>query len=255
MKRFVLLLVLAGCPAPVVSTDGGVEDAGVDGGTVITGEDAGYRTSGRHRLRWKRHRALQNDLAAALELGPDQVCTEIGGRTCATTGPLMLNDMLRAFGAENPEPYCAYLQASPTCRDQPLFDLTTPKGVHALSLGANDPFLGETFEPLREPGVTTPLALDRMVLSACGTRVALDAAGPPKVFTHLDLKSMVVTAESPGLREEFENLYRRLLARDARPDEVDALLELANAEPTLSGAELARLACYAIATTTEGVLQ
>lgn len=253
MRRLLLLLSLcvslAGCskspPESPPSSDGGVEDPG----------DAGFKPSARAQLRWKRYRTLQNDLAAALELAPEAVCTEVGGVPCATSGPVLLTDILRVNGIENPEAVCAYIQGQSTCADGPLIELQTPKGLHVMSLGGNNPFLGEQFDPLAEPGLTTPVAVDRLVLAACGERVRLDTVGPARVFTHLSLGAPSVRRDTPGAREQVGALYRLILARDPEPDEVDALLSMLDGDPAMSAADFARLSCYALASSTEFIFQ
>jgi hypothetical protein len=252
MRRLLLLLSLSlsmiGCskdpedppPDPVVEPEPDTEIS---------------KTSGRAQLRWKRYRTLQNDLAAALELAPDAVCTEVGGVPCATSGPVLLTDVLRVNGIDNAEAVCAYIQGRTTCADGALIELQTPKGLHVMSLGGNNPFLGEQFDPLAEPGLTTPVAVDRVVLSACGERVRLDVAGPARVFTSVDLSALTVRRDSAGVREQVTTLYRRILARDPEPAEVDALLSMLDGEPAMKATDFARLACYAIASSTEFIFQ
>ncbi len=143
--------------------------------------DAGPRA----RLRWRRFRALQNDLARALELKPEEVCHEADGSPCATTGPIRVTDYLiagRGVAPVDAAAECAARQGMATCDDATFMNVTTPKGVHVLALGGNEPFLGNTFQPLTAPGLTTPLALERMVASACAERVSRDATNEPQVF-------------------------------------------------------------------------
>jgi hypothetical protein len=192
-RAFLLLLLAAACPAPAPGPSPS-SDAGVDAGAEPS--DCGFATSTRQALRWKRHRTLQNDLARALALEPDALCEEVGGRPCATTGPVQLTDVLVAAGVQNVQATCAAVQRRSTCVDGPMLDLKTPKGVHVSALGGNEPFLGESFSPLAEPLLTTPLAVDRLVLEACGTRAERDAKGPALVFTRVDLASSRRAARS-----------------------------------------------------------
>ncbi|MDX2014624.1 MAG: hypothetical protein SFW67_30780 [Myxococcaceae bacterium] len=248
MKRALLLVtvVLTACPpAPPAEPDAG------DAGPAEV--DAGFATSSRAALRWKRHRTLQNDLTRALELTSDEVCREAGGRPCATTGPVMLVEVLESAGFANPTAVCAAVQGRGTCADAPLLELQTPKGVHVNALGGNEPFLGETFTPLASPLLTTPLSTDRMVLSACGARAAKDAAGPAVVFTEVDLAA-TLTPTSPGVRRQVERLFQRLLARDALPAEVDAVVSMLEG-PGMTGREFAQLSCFALGTSTEFLFQ
>ena len=212
----------------------------------------------RARLRWRRFRAVQNDLARALELNPDEVCSEANGAPCATVGPIRVKEYLssqRGVAPEDAEAECAALQGSASCDDAPYLAVTTPKGVHVLALGGNEPFLGNTFRPLAAPGLTTPLALERMVASACAERVARDANGVPKVFIHVDLSLAEVSSTTPGMAEQTIALYRRLLARDPTAEEVDIVVDTIDGTPPLNAEDAALSSCIAIATTTEVVFQ
>lgn len=251
MRRAGLLLVVvfAACPPVVPPGDGDAGPMEADAGAG----DAGFSTSTRQALRWKRHRTLQNDLSRALALTSDEVCQEAGGRPCATTGPVMLVESLEVAGIANPTAVCAAIQGRPTCTNAPLLELQTPKGVHVYALGGNEPFLGETFTPLAKPLLTTPIATDRLVLSACGARAAKDAAGPAAVFTEVDLAATLAPA-SPGVRRQVELLVQRLLARDASAAEVDAVVSMLDG-PGMTGREFSQLACFAIATSTEFLFQ
>lgn len=245
-----VLLLAPGCPTPVMEpspTPTPVVDAGGEP------QDAGFATSTRQALRWKRHRTLQNDLARALALEPDEVCREVGGRACATTGPVLLTDLLVAGGVQNVQATCAAVQRRANCVDGPILELQTPKGIHVSALGGNEPFLGESFTPLAEPLLTTPLAVDRFVLEACGTRAERDARGPAVVFTRFSLTAEV-SAGAPGVREQTADLFRRLLAREASATEVDAIVSMLDAAP-MGGRQFAQLSCFAIATTTEFLFQ
>jgi hypothetical protein len=240
----VSLLLFLACPATVPPKPAS------DGGDTV---DAGFATSSRVALRWKRHRTLQNDLAHALSLDPDELCVEAGGRACATTGPVLLTEVLAAGGIANPLAVCSFLQNSRTCNDGPMLELQTPKGVHVGALGGNEPFLGESFTPLSEPILTTPLAVDRYVLSACGVRAERDSRGPAVVFSGVDL-SASLTASAPGVRDMVKRLVQRLLARDANEAEVDAIVSMLDGSG-LPGAQFAQLSCFAIATSTEFLFQ
>jgi hypothetical protein len=172
--------------------------------------------SNRNDLQWKRHHAVQQDLMQALALDATQVCTELGERSCT-------------------------------------------EEVHLVPLGGHDPFGLGLYESLDEPLVTTPLALDRVVLSACGTRVDLDEAagqGSAVVFTALDLAAPAPAGDTDGFRLTVRDLYRRLLARDPAEAELEALRELTvdDAGTPVLGAEFAKMACFAIGTTTEFLL-
>lgn len=165
--------------------------------------------SARNHLVWKRYHAVEQDLSRALELSPDELCTELGRFRCIDE-------------------------------------------VHLAGLGGHEPFEQGLYEPLGEPLVTTSLALERVALSACGTRVQRDRTDPV-VFTALALDEPAPAANSEAFTQTVQTLYRRLLSRDPLDSEQRALADLLvddEGEP-LSSAEFAHLACFAVATTTE----
>ncbi|MFK8004654.1 MAG: hypothetical protein AB8H86_34115 [Polyangiales bacterium] len=186
-----------------------------------------------------------------------ELCEDADGAPCAVTGPVKLTDYLirhQGVAPADAQAACAELQGTTECADDDFITEYTPQGVHVFSLGGNEPFLGR-FSPLPEPSLLTPLVLDRVALLACGERVERDSAGTPQVFRSLDLSLTQVTPATPGMREMVEDLYRRLLARDATPEEVDIVLTVAESQPPPSAQEAARLTCFIIATTTEELFQ
>lgn len=133
-------------------------------------------------------------------------------------------------------------------------DLVPCRDVHRVALGGNDPFGAAQYEPVGSPLATTPAAVERLVISACENAVARDAESSPVVFT--DLPPTDAPADAEALGRQAGALYRRLLARDATPDELAILVELAvdGAGAPRSAREADVLTCFAIGTTTENVL-
>ncbi len=128
--------------------------------------------------------------------------------------------------------------------------------VHLVPLGGNDPFATGLLEPSAEPLATTPTAIDRVLLSACGQRVALDrAAGPQaaRVFGALDLEGDAPEPGHPSVTETVSALYRRLLARDPDAHELPLVAALTRdqAGKPVPAADFATLSCFAIGSTTE----
>ncbi|MEM9452536.1 MAG: hypothetical protein AAGF11_00045 [Myxococcota bacterium] len=130
---------------------------------------------------------------------------------------------------------------------------TTPcREVHGISLGASEPFLNTLYEPLPRPMVTTALAIDRVMLSACRRGVERDqrvASDERVVFTHIELGAASLDPADAGVKAQVHELYQRLLGRDATDDEVAMVAELATDD--VSAETFATLACFSIATTTE----
>ena len=184
-----------------------------DGGAAPPSTEGEFRTSSKNDVQWKRYSALEADLIQALELGKDEVCTELGRANCIHE-------------------------------------------VHLVPLGGNEPFETGLLQPSNEPLATTPSVVDRILLSACGQRVALDQeAGPDeaRVFREFDLTGSMPAKADSRVRATIVELYRRLLARDPDPLEVELVRDLAedaDGEP-IAAAEFAKAACFAIGSTTE----
>ena len=123
--------------------------------------------------------------------------------------------------------------------------------VHLVPLGGNEPFARSQYEPLPSPTVTTPIALDRVALSACRNRVDKDIAGAPVVFTTLDFDAADVDAASSAA--VIEELGKRLLGRVLTPGEVEEFQALAvdDAAAAVTPRDFAILSCFAIATMSE----
>lgn len=185
----------------------GAAGCGDDG--AATDPSPAIASSTRNHLIWKRYHAVEQDLSRALELSPDELCTELGQFRCVDE-------------------------------------------AHLAGLGGHDPFGPGLFEPVGAPLVTTSLALDRVALSACGTRVQRDQQSPV-VFTDLELDGSAPASDSDAFTRTIDTLYQRLLGRDpvtAEYETMTALLVDDDDEP-VSAARFAHLACFTVATTSE----
>lgn len=151
------------------------------------------------------------------------------------------NDLVRAL-ALSKETLCNELGAY-ACVDE----------VHLAPLGGNEPFEKSQYEPARTPTAVTPVALDRVVLAACSRRVSLDTTSSPQVFTALDLGAGALSPDDGAVEETVVALYRRLLARDPLPEEVELARQLTTDDEgqPVSAADFAKLACYAVGTSVE----
>src|SRR5262249_27844805 len=99
--------------------------------------------------------------------------------------------------------------------------------------------------------------LERVVLSACGQRVAQDAKGSPVVFKELDLAATDLTGRTDAVDKQATTLYRRLLGRDPAPAELAALHDLAVDDQVrpVKAADVARLLCFTRGTSQESALE
>lgn len=130
--------------------------------------------------------------------------------------------------------------------------------AHQVPLGGNDPFVKGQYQPLSEPGATSAVAFDRLVLSACGAAVEFDRDRPASFIFRghaLDDVPLDPSSESAkeGARFVGAELYRRLHGREARAAELATLEQLLTDDEGrgVSGLDFAKLACFTVASTTE----
>ncbi|MDC0676024.1 hypothetical protein [Nannocystis radixulma] len=125
--------------------------------------------------------------------------------------------------------------------------------IHHIALGAADPIRIGLYKPLPDTLVSTPIVLDRVVMSACVNRANLDGGGSPVVFTELDFGEAAPAADDEVFTDTVTALYRRLLSRDPEPHELTTLggLTVDDAGKPVSAHEFAVLTCFAIGTSSE----
>ena len=124
------------------------------------------------------------------------------------------------------------------------------RDVHLVPLGGYDALASGMLEGAPDPIVTTPTAVERVVLSACSRRVELDRTSATKsaLLSALELDAPAPAADSAAMHEFVSALYRRLLARDPSDDEVR---EIATLSADVSADEFAKLACFTVGTLSE----
>ena len=109
-------------------------------------------------------------------------------------------------------------------------------------MGGVEPYIAGIFEPLDNTTVSTPLAVDRVALSACRQWAV---ANP------------LASQDEAVLRATVDTLYKRLLARVPTEAETGHLIGLYN-DIVLSGKpqperSWTTLSCFAVATTMEAL--
>jgi hypothetical protein len=124
--------------------------------------------------------------------------------------------------------------------------------VHQVALGGSEPYGLGLNEPLPFTTITTPLAVDRLALSACRTRVDLDLATPS---TALIYKGGLGDAEGDEVAAAIDVLYKQALIRPPSDDEVEDLRQLYRDVEALGAGDTVRDwaigSCFAVSTTME----
>jgi hypothetical protein len=124
--------------------------------------------------------------------------------------------------------------------------------VHHIALGGVDAYKNSIFHGVEESLPTTPIAMERIVLSACGERVKRDFSGGGVIFTNLPAK----VTDTKVLAGSIGTLFERALRRQASADEVKTMQGLYDevAKSTANATETwATLACYMVLTSVEAV--
>jgi hypothetical protein len=136
------------------------------------------------------------------------------------------------------------------CNETGIYDCRI---LHSVQLGGISIDNG-LFRPIDALSATTGLAVERFVMQACATRAALDAtSSTPLIFSLAPDATTLERAEADAL---VSDLYRRFLARDPLPEELDAVFAMHAGIIEDGGLNLewAWMACFAVGTTTEALL-
>jgi hypothetical protein len=131
--------------------------------------------------------------------------------------------------------------------------------VHRIALRGAEPYVSGIVEPIENTSVTTPLVVDRIVLSACRTRVDRDLAAPAQgvVFRGLpvDAGGALASRSAPEVSAAIERLHRRLLGRDPEAHEREVLVGFYGTVEALDEPRPARawaiMTCFMVASSAE----
>lgn len=123
--------------------------------------------------------------------------------------------------------------------------------VHLTVLGGNEPYENGQYERAEAPTILTSVAVERVVLAACDKRLTLDKGlgASAVVFKHWPLTGGQVSQAQ--LKSQAQEIYRRLLARDATDAELDVAAELLGV--TAAPDKLALSLCFMVGTQAESV--
>jgi hypothetical protein len=129
--------------------------------------------------------------------------------------------------------------------------------VHEVALGGVEPYRLGLYTPLDRATATTPMAVERMAMSACVQRVDADLGGAsPVIFGGLEIDDggCLADPEAGVVAVAIKTLYERALLRPATESETEHLRDLyRDVEP--GSAQPARdwavLSCFAVFTSVE----
>ena len=151
------------------------------------------------------------------------------------------------------------LPVEQVCNELGQYPCTT--SVHTVALGGVEPYGLGFYEPLPFTGVTTPIAVDRVAMAACGQRVTLDVTTPSTAVIfggiELDAQGRLASREGEPVKNAITALYQRALLRDPTEAEVGTLVQLAtdieSTGSTTPGRDWMKAACFAVLSSAESV--
>ncbi|MFO0614847.1 MAG: hypothetical protein U0414_19825 [Polyangiaceae bacterium] len=159
---------------------------------------------------------------------------------------VLSNDLSRDLG----------LEASAICNELGTHPCTSE--VHKVTLGGVDAYDRQIYVPLGTTAPSTPLAAERVVLSACLERAKRDFATPDAalLFGGLPLDGAKLTdIHGEAVTASIERLYVALLARHATPGEIaavaDSYADIEASGDATPAQTWAALSCFAVGTSVE----
>jgi hypothetical protein len=145
------------------------------------------------------------------------------------------------------------LEKSEICNELGQYNCTDL--AHNITLGGVEPYLQTIYQPIQQLSMSTLNAVDRTVLGACSRRAERDFAEPGTAVVFGAIAGSK-GASVAAIRKLSNELYQRLLGRNANRAELDALVkfyEELKATESAPAQAFAIHACFAIATTEESL--
>lgn len=130
--------------------------------------------------------------------------------------------------------------------------------IHTISLLGVEPYALGFYEPLKETAATTPIAVERVVVSACSLRAERDFATPgsAEIYAGLPVSGGAITdTADPAVAAAIDKLYTRSMLRHATAEEIahhiDLYTEIVDAQIADPALNWAKGSCFATLTTLE----
>lgn len=187
--------------------------------TIGAPPDQGVVSPSLHpQVKFKRSQRLQNDIARALDIAPDQVCNELGLYSCTQEVHRVALGGVAAYDMGLFEPL-------------PSTALTTPMAVERVAMAA--------------------------CVTRADQDLSAGPAGEALIFAHLDIdeRGRLANIQDHAVADAIDTLYKRALQRRASAREIAHLRRLYREIESRAGAQPARdwavLSCFAVLTTME----
>lgn len=129
--------------------------------------------------------------------------------------------------------------------------------AHKVSLGGLAAYDNSQYEYNKESTITAPLALDRLVLSACNIRASLDMVNPAQgvIYKNLDITSDGRITKDDNFKKSIQTLYQRAFLRNPTASEYTAMenlyVDIYDKNSIGVGRNWAVLSCYTVLSSIE----
>ena len=131
--------------------------------------------------------------------------------------------------------------------------------VHPITLGGIEPYRQNIYTPASPLSATAPLAIERVIYSACGQRILQDFNQPnqARIFKNLNLSpdGRLMDINQGAVEEVIQTFFKRSFLRLATPQEVESLKRLyqtiADSNVQLSTAQWGWAMCHGVLTSVE----
>jgi hypothetical protein len=136
--------------------------------------------------------------------------------------------------------------------------------VHRVALGSMEAYDNTMYQHPGEVNLTSPIALDRLVLAACSRRAMADLgtvrnntlSDQAVIFKKVKLTSDGRLVANDAIDQAITRLYRRGLTRDPTPSEIQAIKDLYqqifDENPVGAAANWMKLSCFVVFSSIEG---
>lgn len=131
--------------------------------------------------------------------------------------------------------------------------------LYNLALGGVEAYQSQVTRGIEKSAVTTPIVLERLILSGCNKRAQRDVGnGDGVIFkVALDARGQLVNPDGEDVKASLDNLYKRAVQRPIEAHEIKALQGLYQSvvakSPDQAAEKWAALSCYAVLTSLEAV--
>jgi hypothetical protein len=172
-----------------------------------------------------------------------QTPTSADPRVKFKDGERFLGDLAAALG----------LPRESVCKELSQYDCYSD--AFRIVLGGMEPYGIRAVEPIEQASLTSPIALDRVALRVCSTRVAEDIKDPQKAVLYL-APAHVKNPDKKWKKETVARLYDKLLRRDASAEEIAHMMEFYStvaAKHAGDAKDWVVLGCFSVASSLESV--